>query len=357
MQVHKLITLKVEGEWPIPDNSPEGVSCPIFVEEQGQIDSIKVAVDIRHPFIGDLEVNLISPLDEIVNLHNRQGFNSDDLVKTFEGDVFAPFIGTDISGAWTLQVIDHATRDNGHLAGWTLEVNCFVEEAQIEPTILAETVILETTPMAVAEVPEIVAEEAAIEEMEIVAEVPEEEETDENEEEIEGDDDEIGVEEEEDEVEEGEEEEDDEVEEEEEKIVSEEMDENEPTEIVVTEMPTMEIVAETVADISEETEPVIVEPIVSETVAVENETIEPDDLRKIEGIGPKISQILNENGILTFAQLAAAPLENLQEILDTAGLSNHQPDTWSRQAEMAADGQWDELREWQDVLMGGVEQD
>ena len=32
--------------------------------------------------------------------------------------------------------------------------------------------------------------------------------------------------------------------------------------------------------------------------------VEPDELRKIEGIGPKIAEILNEHGILTFEQLA-----------------------------------------------------
>jgi large subunit ribosomal protein L27 len=80
-----------------------------------------------------------------------------------------------------------------------------------------------------------------------------------------------------------------------------------------------------------------------------------DDLKKIEGIGPKIAELLNEGGIVTFADLAAAPVERVQEILDAAGsrYKIHNPATWGQQAQMAADGKWDELKAWQDELNGG----
>jgi len=81
----------------------------------------------------------------------------------------------------------------------------------------------------------------------------------------------------------------------------------------------------------------------------------PDDLKLIEGIGPKISQLLMDNGILTFAQLAATSIERLQAILEEAGpnfqLAN--PDTWPEQAKLAAAGAWDELQTLQDRLIGG----
>ncbi len=82
-----------------------------------------------------------------------------------------------------------------------------------------------------------------------------------------------------------------------------------------------------------------------------------DDLKKIEGIGPKIAELLNEGGIVTFADLAAAPVERVQEILDAAGsrYKIHNPTTWGQQAQMAADGKWDELKAWQDELNGGKE--
>jgi large subunit ribosomal protein L27 len=82
-----------------------------------------------------------------------------------------------------------------------------------------------------------------------------------------------------------------------------------------------------------------------------------DDLKKIEGIGPKIAELLNEGGIFTFAELAAAPVERVQEILDAAGARYkiHNPTTWGQQAQLAADGKWDELKAWQDELNGGKE--
>nr|WP_284283781.1 helix-hairpin-helix domain-containing protein [Portibacter lacus] len=84
-----------------------------------------------------------------------------------------------------------------------------------------------------------------------------------------------------------------------------------------------------------------------------------DDLKKVEGIGPKIAEIFNEAGILTFADLAATDADKLSEILAAAGnrYKSHNPTTWPKQAELAAAGKWDELKEWQDKLDGGVEEE
>ncbi len=80
---------------------------------------------------------------------------------------------------------------------------------------------------------------------------------------------------------------------------------------------------------------------------------EPDDLKKIEGIGPKTEHILNEHGILTFAQLAETPVETLQAILDEANFRLGDPGTWAEQAALAARGEWDALQTLQDSLKGG----
>lgn len=77
-----------------------------------------------------------------------------------------------------------------------------------------------------------------------------------------------------------------------------------------------------------------------------------DDLKKIEGIGPKIASTLVEAGISTFAELAKTDAANISEII--AGVrGNHVTDTWPAQAQLAADGKWDELKKWQDELDGG----
>ncbi len=81
-------------------------------------------------------------------------------------------------------------------------------------------------------------------------------------------------------------------------------------------------------------------------------TAKADDLKKIEGIGPKIASTLVEAGIATFADLSKAKPEAISEIIkDVRG--NHVTDTWPAQAKMAAEGQWDELKKWQDELDGG----
>lgn len=82
--------------------------------------------------------------------------------------------------------------------------------------------------------------------------------------------------------------------------------------------------------------------------------VKPDDLVIIEGIGPKIARILNHAGITTFAALAAAKPEQLQEILRASGLRvPADPTTWPAQAELAAAGKPDELKKLQDSLKGG----
>ncbi len=82
-----------------------------------------------------------------------------------------------------------------------------------------------------------------------------------------------------------------------------------------------------------------------------------DDLKKIEGIGPKIAEHFNNAGIFTFEDLANADVSTLQDILTAAGprYKMHNPASWPKQARMAADGKWDELKEWQDNTNGGVE--
>lgn len=84
-------------------------------------------------------------------------------------------------------------------------------------------------------------------------------------------------------------------------------------------------------------------------------TKKADDLSKVEGIGPKINELFQGAGINTFAQLAATPVEQLKQILTDAGsnFASHDPGTWPKQAELAAAGKWDELKAWQDELMGG----
>ncbi|MBL7795007.1 MAG: 50S ribosomal protein L27, partial [Saprospiraceae bacterium] len=80
-----------------------------------------------------------------------------------------------------------------------------------------------------------------------------------------------------------------------------------------------------------------------------------NDLKIIEGVGPKIEQLLKENGINTWEELAEASADRLKEILDAAGsrYQIHDPSTWPAQARFAAAGQWDDLKDYQEMLIGG----
>ncbi len=82
-----------------------------------------------------------------------------------------------------------------------------------------------------------------------------------------------------------------------------------------------------------------------------------DDLKIVDGIGPKIESLLVAGGIRTWAQLAAAEVSRLRSILDHAGrrFRVHDPGTWPRQAALAAAGSWDELQALQGRLEGGRE--
>lgn len=77
-----------------------------------------------------------------------------------------------------------------------------------------------------------------------------------------------------------------------------------------------------------------------------------DDLQVIEGIGPKIEAILNEQGIYTWRELAKTPLENLKRILERAGsqFQSHDPRSWADQAKMADQGMWNQLKEFQNII-------
>jgi predicted flap endonuclease-1-like 5' DNA nuclease len=98
----------------------------------------------------------------------------------------------------------------------------------------------------------------------------------------------------------------------------------------------------------------IVEKPAKKAVSTEGVSIK-DDLKRIEGIGPKIEELLNAAGIQTFKELSAEKADKLKGILDAAGkrYQMHDPTTWPKQAKLAAAGNWEALTKLQDELKGG----
>jgi predicted flap endonuclease-1-like 5' DNA nuclease len=76
-----------------------------------------------------------------------------------------------------------------------------------------------------------------------------------------------------------------------------------------------------------------------------------DDFTKIDGIGPKVSSVLRSSGIKTFTKLASADAAELMEVLEAENpslLRLTDPSTWSEQARMAAEGEWEGLEALQE---------
>jgi large subunit ribosomal protein L17 len=99
-------------------------------------------------------------------------------------------------------------------------------------------------------------------------------------------------------------------------------------------------------------------PKVEETAEVAPAAAEEkggDDLTKIEGVGPKVAEVLHEAGITSFAKLAESKAEDIKEILEKSGghFNAQDPTSWPEQSQLAADGKWDELKELQDKLIAG----
>lgn len=79
-------------------------------------------------------------------------------------------------------------------------------------------------------------------------------------------------------------------------------------------------------------------------------TVKENDLKIVEGIGPKISGMFIDSGIKTWKALSEATVAECQKVLDGGGdrYKIHDPASWPMQSKMAYEGKWKELAKWQD---------
>ncbi|MBI2381982.1 MAG: proprotein convertase P-domain-containing protein [Gammaproteobacteria bacterium] len=103
-------------DYNIPDNNTTGISSSVTSTRSGQSGTVSVAVNIVHPYIGDLIVDLIAPSGTVYNLHNRSGGSADNIVKTYSVNA-----GTTASnGVWKLRAKDRAAADVGYINSWSI---------------------------------------------------------------------------------------------------------------------------------------------------------------------------------------------------------------------------------------------
>jgi small subunit ribosomal protein S1 len=133
------------------------------------------------------------------------------------------------------------------------------------------------------------------------------------------------------------------------------MEANEEPKMEVKEEPKMEVKEEPKMEVKEEAP--VTEEAAPKAKAPKAKADGTNDLKIIEGIGPKIAEILHAAGINTYAELAAANPEAIREILAAQGsrYKVHDPETWPRQAQLAVEGKMDELQALKDSLKGGKE--
>lgn len=105
------------GDYTIPDNNTSGVASPVTVTSAGNAGNVTAEVNIIHPYVGDLVVDLIGPDGAVYKLQNRAGGSGDNIQKSFSVAVGAiPRAGT-----WKLRVTDRAAQDSGHIESWTFK--------------------------------------------------------------------------------------------------------------------------------------------------------------------------------------------------------------------------------------------
>ena len=136
----------------------------------------------------------------------------------------------------------------------------------------------------------------------------------------------------------------------------------EKTKVIKVEKPTVIKIARSVQPAKTKrpaTKPVAARPAAKKTAVrkapVRKTISKKDNLKRIEGVGPKIEGLMNAAGIHTFNQVARSSVARLQGILDKAGSRYNfaDPGTWPQQAKLANTGKWDELAKWQAELKGG----
>lgn len=119
------------------------VTSPVVVSQDYSINSVRVRVNLTHPTLSNLKLDLSAPTGQVITLFDGQGFAGDNLVDTVFDDSgsipvtagVSPFTGSyqplnplsvlaggSSKGVWTLTVTDKVTGDSGTLNNWTLEV-------------------------------------------------------------------------------------------------------------------------------------------------------------------------------------------------------------------------------------------
>ena len=101
----------------ISDNATVSSTIAVSGRSGNASAALKVAVDIKHTWRGDLVVDLVAPDGTVRNLKASSSSDSaDNVVATYTVDASSEVA----NGMWKLQVRDVASGDTGYIDSWSL---------------------------------------------------------------------------------------------------------------------------------------------------------------------------------------------------------------------------------------------
>lgn len=315
----------------IPDNDPNGLNDVIKFQRDLTIKSVTLSVNVEHPYSGDVSIALTGPNGASVTVLGAGRGPGKNITESFSGEMMDVFTGIKSKGSWAIKVVDHAAKDNGTLVDWTLDwtlANSRKSEVFIEDkNDLSSSQYCHQFGAIESMTADVHVEHGHVGDLVLDLVAP------------------SGK-----------------------TVTLHDRRGGAGNEIKTTyskedlaAMTGEEATGKWTMKISDKM-PRDAGRLVSWKLNIKTSEyhaapVKPskDDLKKVEGIGPKIEGLLNDGGIHTWEQLSNASTDRLKAILDAAGprYQMHDPGSWPRQAGLAATGQWEALEKLQDELDGG----
>ena len=127
----KYVETETNGDWDyrsgfisqsIPDRSASGTVSSINVTHKLKVEAVQVRVDIEHPFMSDVGLEIISPSGTISKVLKINSNIKDDSLFGFTL-LSNAFYGESSAGAWKIRVIDGRSGNSGKLLSWELKIN------------------------------------------------------------------------------------------------------------------------------------------------------------------------------------------------------------------------------------------
>ncbi len=105
----------------IPDNSNAGALSQLSIANNYSIEAVQLKLDIEHPFIGDLGIELTSPSGTTSTMMN---INSGVSISNISNEVLLSnaFYGESSLGTWQLKIVDGQGQDVGTLKNWSIKI-------------------------------------------------------------------------------------------------------------------------------------------------------------------------------------------------------------------------------------------